>query len=162
MCSAVPPASASTARTFLRACSNWGTSLSLWNRCAASHPTWPAMNTRRPAGASIPLAYPIGGAHPAGSKTRIDMECSSTPSCPHADCESSVSPERGPLLVHEAQIGALVVLGLHADGLRLRLGLDGVIDAHVPFLVDALLGHGVSKGRPVGERLRRRLRVGEH
>ena len=34
-------------------------------------PTWPATNTIRPAGASIPLAYPIGGAHPARSRTRM-------------------------------------------------------------------------------------------
>jgi hypothetical protein len=30
----------------------------------------------RPADTSIPLAYPLGDAHPAGSKTRIDMEYS--------------------------------------------------------------------------------------
>src|SRR5579864_5956501 len=45
---------------------------------------------------------------------------------------SSVALEHRPALVHERLVGALVILRLHADRLRLRLGLDGVVDAHAP------------------------------
>jgi hypothetical protein len=44
----------------------------------------------------------------------------------------------------------------------LSLSLDGVIDAHVPFLVNAFLCHGMGKGRSAGEQLRRCLCIREH
>src|SRR5664279_2201777 len=75
---------------------------------------------------------------------------------------SSVSLEHRLLLGDEGLIGALVVLGLHADRLRLRLGFDRLVDAHVPFLMQALLGHRIGEGRAVRQGLGQCLRVGEH
>src|SRR5947209_8786430 len=73
----------------------------------------------------------------------------------------SVALEYGLGLLEEGLVSALVILGLHADRLRLRFGLDGVVDAHAPFVMDAALGHGVREGRAVGERLRQCLCFGE-
>src|SRR5262249_1840131 len=74
---------------------------------------------------------------------------------------ASVACKVGFFLAHERLVGALVVLGLHADRLRLRLGLDRIVDAHAPFLVDAALGHGVREGRTGGERFCHALRIGQ-
>jgi hypothetical protein len=64
------------------------------------------------------------------------------------------SPSKtGCSLRREGAVGALEVLGLHADRLRLRLGLDRA-SIHAPFLVEHLLGHRVREGRPVGKRRR--------
>src|SRR5690606_28501384 len=71
----------------------------------------------------------------------------------------SVPLEGGPLLCYERFIGAFIVPGLHADRLRLRLGLDGVVDRHAPFLMNAALGHCMREGRAVSERARGVLRL---
>src|SRR5665647_3543089 len=47
----------------------------------------------------------------------------------------SVALEHRLALGDEGLVGPLVVLGLHADRLRLRLGFDRLVDAHVPFLM---------------------------
>src|SRR5512134_872055 len=60
------------------------------------------------------------------------------------------------LLGDERVVGALEVLGLHADRLRLGLGLERLLDRLVPFLVQALLGHGMRERRAVGQTLRNR------
>ena len=57
------------------------------------------------------------------------------------------------LLGHKRVVGALEVLGLHADGLRLRLGLDRLVERHRPFLIEHGLGHHVREGRSLGESL---------
>ena len=49
--------------------------------------------------------------------------------------QGSVSLEDGFLLCDEGVVGALEILGLHADGLSLGFRRDGVLDAHVPFHV---------------------------
>src|SRR5689334_23814165 len=46
----------------------------------------------------------------------------------------SVALETRRRLGHERLVGAAEIARLHADGLSLRLGLDGLIDAHRPFL----------------------------
>src|SRR5690348_16168938 len=43
----------------------------------------------------------------------------------------------------ESRIGATEILALHADRLRLRLGLDRLLDANRPFGVKLPLGHGM-------------------
>ena len=51
---------------------------------------------------------------------------------------------------------------LHADRLRLRLRLDRLVDAHVPFLVQHRLGHRVRERRPRRQLARRAVsRLGE-
>ena len=52
------------------------------------------------------------------------------------------------------------ILGLHADRLRLRFGLDRFIDAHVPLLVQLRLGHAVREGRAGGQALGQPQRFG--
>src|ERR1700747_1220412 len=44
-------------------------------------------------------------------------------------------------------IGALEILGLHADRLRLRFGLDELIETHRPFLNELRLGDAVGESR---------------
>src|SRR5207248_4504509 len=61
-------------------------------------------------------------------------------------------------LAYESFIGALVVVGLHADGLRLRFRLNGLVNPHAPFLMNAALGHGVSECRPFRQLFRHGLR----
>ncbi|MBU4000942.1 MAG: hypothetical protein KKB94_01345, partial [Proteobacteria bacterium] len=51
-------------------------------------------------------------------------------------------------------VGAAEVLRLHADGLSLGLGLDGGVEAHVPFDVELVLGDAVGEGRAPGQRQR--------
>ena len=60
---------------------------------------------------------------------------------------SSVSLENRRGLGDEGLVGAREVTGLHADRLRLRLGLDGLVDAHRPLLVEQRLGHHMREGR---------------
>jgi MFS family permease len=62
----------------------------------------------------------------------------------------------------EGAIGAAVIARLHADRLRLRLGLDRLIDGHVPFLMQAHLSHGVGEGRPGCKLGGKRDRVRQH
>src|SRR5271165_6675317 len=64
-------------------------------------------------------------------------------------------------LPDEGLVSPLVVLGLHADRLRLGLRFDRVVDAHAPFLVNAAFGHRTGEGRTVGEGTGKRLRVSE-
>ena len=40
---------------------------------------------------------------------------------------------------------------VHADGLRLRLGFDGIAKAHFKLLLNHLLGHSQSKVGPFGK-----------
>ena len=42
----------------------------------------------------------------------------------------------------------------------IALGLDGIVDAHAPFLMNATLGHGMTEGRAVGQSAGKRLRIG--
>ena len=58
------------------------------------------------------------------------------------------------LLRDEGLVGAVEVLRLHADRLRLRLGLDRLVDAHVPFLVQH--ASWSCRGRRSGRRRARR------
>src|SRR4051812_26312312 len=39
------------------------------------------------------------------------------------------------LLLDERMVGAMKIVGCHANRLRLCFGFDGLIDSHVPFLV---------------------------
>src|ERR1700728_1268542 len=48
-------------------------------------------------------------------------------------------------------VGTGEVVGLHAERLRLRLGFDGIVDRYRPFLLQALLGHGVREGWTIGK-----------
>src|SRR5574337_819355 len=70
----------------------------------------------------------------------------------------SVPLKDGFLFRDKSFVSPLVVLGLHADCLRLGFGLDRLLDAHVPLLVQALLRHRVGESRAIrqspGERLR--------
>ena len=60
---------------------------------------------------------------------------------------SSIPLENGLFLRDERLVGALEVAGLHADRLGLRLGLDRLVEAHRPFLVELRLGDAVREGR---------------
>src|SRR5678815_6032192 len=51
-----------------------------------------------------------------------------------------VALEAGLLLRGEGLVGAREVLGLHADRLRLGLGLERLLDREVPLLMQAFLG----------------------
>ncbi len=55
---------------------------------------------------------------------------------------------------------AAEILALHADGLRLRFGLQRLLDAHIPLLIEHVLGHAVRERRPRHQTARqaRRLR----
>ena len=53
--------------------------------------------------------------------------------------------------------GALEVLCLHADGLRLRFGLQSLVQRHGPFLMQHGLGHTVRKRRATGQVFGHRL-----
>jgi hypothetical protein len=65
---------------------------------------------------------------------------------------SGISPlEDRAFLGDEGAVGALEVAGLHADGLGLGLGLDGLHQSHGPFLVELGLGHGMGEGGALGE-----------
>src|SRR5918996_6623475 len=48
--------------------------------------------------------------------------------------------------------GAAEVAARHADRLRLRFGLDQLVQPHGPFLIQHGLGNAVGEPRPVGER----------
>ena len=50
----------------------------------------------------------------------------------------------------------------HTDRLRLGLGLERLIEAHVPLLVQHALGHGMREGRAGGELGGERAGLGEH
>src|ERR1700679_108878 len=58
---------------------------------------------------------------------------------------SSISLELGLLLLNKGMIRAVKIIGRHADGLRLCFSLDSLVDAHIPFLLQHFLGHGVSE-----------------
>ena len=51
------------------------------------------------------------------------------------------------MLGDERAIGALKIVGLHADRLCLRLGLDGLVEAHRPFGNELRLGDAVGESR---------------
>src|SRR5688572_17074598 len=63
----------------------------------------------------------------------------------------SIALEYRLLLVRECVIRAMKILRLHAYRLAFGFGFDGLIQAHVPFLVQQLFGHAVREGRAVGE-----------
>jgi hypothetical protein len=65
------------------------------------------------------------------------------------------------LLGDEGVIGTMKVVGRHADGLGLGFGLDRLVDVHVPFLLQHLLGHAVGEGRTGSQILRQLQRIGE-
>src|SRR5271165_1240775 len=73
----------------------------------------------------------------------------------------SVTLEVWFLFSHERLIGPFIVLRLHADCLRLRFCLDGLVDAHAPFLMDASLGHGMREGRTICKHFGQGLRLGQ-
>src|SRR5215467_14620035 len=58
-----------------------------------------------------------------------------------------VALERRFLLGYKGAVGALEILALHADRLRLRFGLDGLVEAHRPFMSELRLGDAVGEGR---------------
>src|SRR5690349_12870841 len=68
---------------------------------------------------------------------------------------TSIPLEHRLFLRNEGAVGALEVAGLHADRLCLRLGLDRLVEAHRPFLVELRLGDAMGEGRsrnnPLGE-----------
>src|SRR3954469_12700027 len=66
------------------------------------------------------------------------------------------------LLGDERAIRAAEILGLHADRLRFGFGFDRLVDAHVPFLVQGLLGDAVREGRAAREIVGESLGLGEH
>jgi hypothetical protein len=63
----------------------------------------------------------------------------------------SVALEHGFLFRDEGLVGAAEILGLHADRLGLRLGLDRLFDAHVPFLASMVLVIMLAKVGTVGD-----------
>ena len=63
----------------------------------------------------------------------------------------SIALEHRLLLGGKGAERAREILGLHAQRLRHRLGLDRGLDRHRPFHLQHALGHGVGEGRPVGE-----------
>ena len=65
------------------------------------------------------------------------------------------------LLRDEGLVGAREIAGQHAERLRLRLGLDRLVDRHRPLLVQHRLGDAVGEGRARSELARQRLRIGE-
>src|SRR5208282_2108122 len=73
-----------------------------------------------------------------------------------------ISLEYRLLLFDEGRVGTLIVLGLHADSLRLSLRLDRIVDAHAPFLVNAAFSHCVSECRTIGEGACETLRFRQH
>src|SRR6266851_1478956 len=87
------------------------------------------------------------------SHNRIARRCALAAAVFATLCISSSIAVKGRLcLCNECLIRAFKILALHTDGLRLRLGFDGLVEAHVPFLVDAAFGHGMREGRTIGKR----------
>lgn len=66
----------------------------------------------------------------------------------------SIAFEQGLLFCDERMIGAREVLRLHADRLSLCFGFEGLIQAHVPLLVQLRLGDSVREGRPFDDAAR--------
>ena len=70
----------------------------------------------------------------------------------------SIALENGLLLIDKGIVCPPKILSLHTDRLRLRFTLNGLIDRHVPLLVQLCFGDAIGKGRarcdPRGSRLR--------
>ena len=71
---------------------------------------------------------------------------------------ASVALENGLLFVDKGIVCPPKILSLHTNCLSLRFTLNGLIDRHVPLLVQLCLGDAIGKGRacfnPCGSRLR--------
>ena len=80
------------------------------------------------------------------------------PIIPQPKVMASVALENGLLFVNKGVVCPPKILSLHTDCLRLRFTLNGLIDRHVPLLVQLCLGDAIGKGRarcdPRGSRLR--------
>ena len=80
------------------------------------------------------------------------------PIIPQPKVMASVALENGLLFVNKGVVCSPKILSLHTDCLRLRFTLNGLIDRHVPLLVQLCLGDAIGKGRarcdPRGSRLR--------
>ena len=80
------------------------------------------------------------------------------PIIPQPKVMASVALENGLLFVNKGVVCPPKILSLHTDRLRLRFTLNGLIDRHVPLLVQLCLGDAIGKGRarcdPRGSRLR--------
>src|SRR5438132_10486059 len=64
-------------------------------------------------------------------------------------------------LLDEGAVGAAEIFRLHAERLRLSFRLERIVDAHRPFAVQHLFGHGVRKCGAAGKLVRRARRFGE-
>src|SRR5215469_3053139 len=121
-------------------------------RATTPHPSKRKRNTRNANGQRTIAVCGVGFCEPpiaASARDRDDICCA---------CPQLISSEARALFVHEGEISPLIVLGLHADRLRLRLSLDRIVDAHAPFLMNTFLGHRIGKAWPIGERFCQRLR----
>lgn len=73
-----------------------------------------------------------------------------------------VALEHGLLLVRKRGIGAVVILGHHANGLGLGLGFNGLLYRHGPLLVQHGFGDAIGKGGAAGQFVGQRQGVVHH
>ena len=128
-------------------------------RSAAGSPASPSARTQRAAGrvdvAAVAASTRLSRAAYASS---VDARARDASSSKNGQCRSArdrthqLPSNVGVSLRGERLVRAAEVLGLHADRLRLRLGLDLGVEIHRPRLVQQRLGHRVREGRTVGER----------
>src|SRR5581483_3401200 len=72
-----------------------------------------------------------------------------------------VALELGLLLRDKRLVRTPKILRRHTQSLRLSFGLDGLVNAHVPLLLQHLLRHRMRKRRPVSEIAGERTGIGE-